>query len=95
MLAVFKEKGKIVEVNENSLIVRKGSAENCRSIAQICKKLELPIVVDTDAHICFQVGRAPKSLAMLEEIGFPERLILNLDAKRICRYLLDKRGIII
>ena len=38
---------------------------------------EVPIVVDSDSHICFRVGHVEGALEMLEEIGFPEELIIN------------------
>lgn len=78
----FKEYGKIVEINEGSTRVRKTSYKNCAEIAKLCKKYELEIVVSGDSHYCNTIGDFPKSVQMLEEIGFPERLILNADEDR-------------
>lgn len=40
-------------------------------------KYEVPISVDSDSHICYRVGHVEGALEMLEEIGFPEELIIN------------------
>lgn len=71
------ERGKVVEINNASLNVRAGSKKNCADIARMCMKYEVPIVVDSDSHICFRVGHVEGALEMLEEIGFPEELIIN------------------
>lgn len=78
----FKEHGKIVEINAHSFQVRPGSAFNCRQIARCCAKYDVPVVVSSDAHFCLNVGEVGEAVEMLEEIGFPERLILNADYER-------------
>lgn len=50
------ERGKVVEINNASLNVRAGSKQNCADIARMCMKYEVPIVVDSDSHICYRVG---------------------------------------
>ncbi len=85
--------GKIVEINNNSLAIRKGSKENCKSIAELCMKYRVPIVVTSDSHISFMVGKTASALSMLEEIGFPEELILNADFDRLNNYFKKIRGI--
>ena len=70
--------GKIVEINNASLNIRKGSRENCADIARMCMKYEVPVVVDSDSHICYRVGHVEGALAMLEEIGFPEELQITV-----------------
>lgn len=84
--------GKIVEINNHSFNVRRGSAENCRDIAKLCMKHGVPVVVSTDAHYLDAIGRFEKSLAMLEEIGFPEELILNADFARFAKVVAEKTG---
>ena len=80
------ERGKVVEINNASLNVRAGSKKNCADIARICMKYEVPIVVDSDSHICFRVGHVEGALEMLEEIGFPEELIINSSMARLDAY---------
>ena len=80
------ERGKVVEINNASLNVRAGSKQNCADIARMCMKYEVPIVVDSDSHICYRVGHVEGALAMLEEIGFPEELIINSSMERLGAY---------
>ena len=87
VIPVFGEKGKLVEINNSSFKIRKGSHENCKKIAIICKKYKVPIVVNSDAHFCMQIGRFEKAIDMLEEIEFPEELIVNSSNERFNAYL--------
>ena len=56
-------------------------------------KYRVPIVVTSDSHISFMVGKTDSALSMLEEIGFPEELILNADFDRLNNYFKKIRGI--
>lgn len=81
-IKAFKEYGKIVEINAHSFNIRPGSNVNCREIALLCKKYSVPVVVSSDAHFCMDIGKVENSVKMLEEIDFPEELILNADWDR-------------
>ena len=59
---------------------------NCMDIARLCMKYEVPISVDSDSHICYRVGHVEGALEMLEEIGFPEELIINSSVERLNNY---------
>lgn len=78
--------GKVVEINSNSFAIRKGSRENCTAIARLCKQYEVPIVVDSDSHIEYRVGAVENALTMLEEIDFPEELVINSSRERLDAY---------
>lgn len=73
---------KLVEINEHSLEAdRSGKTTRaCRDIAQRCAELGVGITVSTDAHISGDIGRFSQAPAMLEEIGFPQELIMNRSA---------------
>lgn len=77
---------KLVEINSNSFAIRKGSRENCTEIARLCKKYQVPIIVDSDSHIEYRVGCVDNALTMLEEIGFPEELVVNSSRERLDAY---------
>lgn len=81
-IKAFKENGKIVELNNASFLNRIGSKENCCEIAKLCKKYEVPVVVSSDAHFSGLIGKFPFVEKMLEEISFPEHLVLNADFER-------------
>ena len=88
-IRAFKEHGKLVEINE-STILWKNTEKNYREIIPLCKKYEVPVIVNTDAHFYTAVGQVNSSLALLEEFDYPERLIVNLDGERLLEYLRRK-----
>ncbi len=83
----FAHNGKLVEINEATFNVRASSIKNCVEIAKICKRLGVGVVVDSDAHFQMLIGKAPRALQMLEEIDFPEELIINANVDRMKKYL--------
>ncbi len=93
IISQCNEYGKIVEINNNSINVRRGCQENCLEIARLCKKYEVPVVVSSDAHITYQVGKFDNALAMLEEAAFPEELVVNSSKERLAAYFRKIRGL--
>ena len=87
VLPVFKQKSKLVEINSHSFQARPGSAKNCRDIALLCKKFDIPIVVNSDSHSCFTVGGVKDALRMLSEIDFPTGRIINMEYARLQAWL--------
>ncbi len=85
--------GKIVEINNNSLAIRRGSHGNCSSIAKLCMKYQVPVMVTSDAHIAHMVGKVGNAIQMLEEIGFPEELVINSSWDRLADYFRQIRGL--
>ena len=85
--------GKIVEINNNSLEIRTGSRHNCTSIAKLCMKYRVPIAVTSDSHISYMVGKVGDAVALLEEIGFPEELVINADWDRMAAYFQKIRAL--
>ena len=89
VIPVLAQKGKLIEINSSSFKHRKASVANCIEIAKICKRIGAPIIVNTDAHFMTEVGRAEGALAALDEIGFPEELVVNSSVERFERYLTE------
>lgn len=89
VIPIFGENGKLVEINENSFSVRKGSIPNCAEIAAVCKRHGVPIVVNSDAHFHTAVGKFSRVEQLLKEIDFPEKLIVNASVERFRQYLRD------
>lgn len=74
-----KETHKLIEINEHSFDGGPAGSctETCRTIAERCAELGVGIAVSTDAHIATDIALYPRALAMLEEIHFPEELIMT------------------
>lgn len=92
VIPIFGEKGKIVEINSHSFVARRGSAENCITIAKICKKYGVSVVVDSDAHSCFSIGDLKQAANMLSSINFPQELILNRSFDAVAEFIEKKRN---
>lgn len=86
-----KNENKLIEINEHTFHARKKSVENCRNIAILCKKHNVRIAVNSDAHFAYEIGAAPLSLAMLDEIKFPRELIVNADEKNLNEFLTQRK----
>lgn len=87
IIKLWKEAGKMVEFNEHSFDSGEESARRCLEIAKLCKKYEVMATVGSDAHFATAVGRYSRVLQMLEEIDFPQKLILNSDIERFDDYI--------
>ena len=92
VIAACAKYNKIVEINAHSPKTRPGSVENCRVIARLCAKHRVPVVLSTDAHFPTAVGVLDVSIRLVEEINFPQELILNIDEKRFAKVLTEKTG---
>ena len=44
---------------------------------KLCMEYRVPIVIGSDAHVDTDVGRHDEAHALLEELRFPEELIIN------------------
>jgi putative hydrolase len=89
----FGRQGKLVEINEGTFLVRKGSVSNCANIAKLCKKHGVPIIVNSDSHFHASVGKFSQALAMLREIDFPVELVVNSSVERFQKYLSEHTNV--
>lgn len=92
VLKVFKEYGKIVEIDNNSFCCRPNTEKNCAEIAKWCKHLEIPVVVDSDAHFAGNIGVFTKAEQLFAEIDFPERLVINANLEHFEEVVAQKRA---
>lgn len=90
-LKKFKEYEKLVEINENTLLF-KHTTDNYREIIRICKKYEIPVVLNTDAHFMAAVGKVDLCEQLLDEVNFPKSLVVNSDWERIKQHINKKHG---
>ena len=89
-----KKYGKIVELNNNSLSPlnpRANARENDLIILDLCRKYEVPVVMNTDAHVSFMVGDLKDAMQLVEEAGFPKELILNDSVEKFKHFLNEGR----
>lgn len=86
-----KEYGKLIEINNHSFNVRRGSEENCKRFVLKCKELGVRVICGSDAHISFDIGRFDNVINLFAECGMPEELILNTSVEKFEGYLKEKK----
>ena len=94
VLSKAKKEHKMIEINNNSHLIRKGNVENCMQIAKKCAQMGVYVVVGSDAHFSHSVGNFSEAVSMLKEIDFPQELIANLNLKRFLSVLRQRKMII-
>lgn len=90
LVEAAKEFHVALEVNNSSLVRparRPGCVKNYREMLALCQKAGAPVIVNTDAHDPSAVGRFDKAIALLNEVGFDEGLILNTDVEKFKRFI--------
>ncbi|MDD4850569.1 MAG: PHP domain-containing protein [Gemmiger sp.] len=74
----FAKNHKVVELNGNSLNVRKDGIPNMRSLLLACKEAGCKIALNSDAHSAMQLEQGVKKLyPLLAEVAFPPALVVN------------------
>lgn len=81
LVLAAKEKNVALEMNNSSLSpnsFRMNGLENYKIILKLCKEYEVKIMLGSDAHIYYDVGRFDNCYKLLKEMDFPEELVWNL-----------------
>lgn len=91
LIPIFKANHKIVEINNHTFLVRPSSCENCRKIALLCKKYEVPVVISSDAHFAGEVGAVSEAWNMLRAIDFPQTLIMNRSLDSVLSWIAKRK----
>ena len=93
IIRVSRDLKKPIEINEHSFhFPDSGIDSRCRKIAERCAELGASVAVSTDAHICCNVGIVSQTLKMLEEIHFPQELIVTKDKETFLHALKEAVG---
>lgn len=83
---VCHEENKLIEVN-NSRLYNAVSVARYKEILKACQRHKTQIILNSDAHYCERVGDLSMAIKLVEEIGFPENLVVNADENRFANYL--------
>ena len=85
-----KEYQTLLELNNSSLKPngpRQGARENDIKMLELCKKKDVCITIGSDAHIEEDICNFGFTEELLEEVDFPDRLIVNKDIDLLNSYL--------
>lgn len=86
LVDAVKDMGRALEINNSSLgpgSYRVNSQENIRFILETCLDKEVPVILNTDAHVAPAVGDFSAIRPILEEVDFPDDLIINSSWKKL------------
>ncbi|MEG0134303.1 MAG: phosphatase [Clostridium sp.] len=91
LVLAAKEKNVALEMNNSSLSpksFRMNGLENYKIILKLCKEHEVKIMLGSDAHIYYDVGRFDNCYKLLKEMEFPEELVWNF-REDVLEYILN------
>ena len=89
VLRAAKDLKKPIEINEHSFFWEGHHQSVCRDVAIRCAELGIPICVNTDAHISIEIVENARTQKMLEEIEFPQELIMSRTRESFLKGLSD------
>lgn len=90
LAAAAKEHHVLLELNNSSLHPTDGrpnAIQNCTSLLERCMHYHTPIIIDSDAHIAEDAGNHKRAHHLLEELHFPEELIVNTSEEKLIPYI--------
>lgn len=90
LVCAAKEEHVLLEVNSSSLhplCNRENARENYIAMLEYCRKYQVSIIMDSDAHCEVDVGNHTRAQALLAELNFPEELIVNSSISRAAEYI--------
>lgn len=85
-----KEYHTLLEVNNSSLLptsYRSNAKENYTIMLKACEHYQVPVILNSDAHVDTAVGRHDASFALLQEIDFPEELVVNTSVDKFKSFI--------
>ena len=90
LVCAAKEEHVLLEVNSSSLHPqsnRLNARENYLVMLELCKKHKTSIILDSDAHCEADVGNHSRAHELLEEIDFPEELVVNTSLEKAASFI--------
>lgn len=85
-----REYGKVLELNNHSMdpdCTRENAVENDTFMLNYCKKYQVPVVMDSDAHFDLLIGEFDLARELLTKLDFPEELVLNRSVDAVKKYV--------
>lgn len=91
LVRAARDQGKLLELNNNSTTAhRPGSLPFLKRYILCCKRYGQRVCVASDAHFHTMVGNVGPMMGLLEELEFPQELIVNLTKERFDAYLQER-----
>lgn len=79
----------LLEVNNNAVrsTTRKNVVENMITMLELCKEYEQPILLSSDAHFMDDIANFDHIEKIVEDVKFPEELVINYSSSKFKGYL--------
>ena len=61
--------------------------ELLEAVDLVCKKYDIPVILDSDAHSIDKIASRQYSMELVREVNFPDELIINYHPDRLRTYL--------
>ena len=90
LVQAAKEYHVLLELNNNSLdprCSRENGEENVKTMLKYCMEYQVPIVMNSDAHVDELIGCRCYSEKIIEAMQFPEELIVNRSVEELKKYV--------
>lgn len=89
LVLAAKENNVALELNNSHIRHpwRKDTLKNIRIYLDLCKKYKTNIFIGSDAHSPDQVGSFSEAIALLDEIGFDDDLIINNNEEKFRAFI--------
>ena len=90
LVPAAKEYHVALEVNNSSFWKpdkRLNCVDNYRTMLALCVAHQVPILVDSDAHEPLEVGERSQARQLLEQLDFPQELILSVKTERFKQFI--------
>ncbi len=84
------EYGRLIEVNVCRIERGEIQTERYKRILECCEKHGTRIIVSSDAHFYTHIGAFDPAKKLLEEIEFPEELVINSSEERFLGYINER-----
>ncbi len=90
LVCAAKEHHVLLEVNSSSLhpkTSRAGARGNYIQMLEYCRRYQVPVIINSDAHCEVDVANHARAHALLEEIAFPEELVVNSSIEKAAEFI--------
>ncbi|WP_024347812.1 phosphatase [Lacrimispora indolis] len=90
LVSAAAENHTLLELNSSSLhplSARINAAENYRIMLELCKRYHASVIIDSDAHIEADAGNHTRAWELINEMNFPEELIVNSSFEKLLPYI--------
>lgn len=85
-----KEQGVLIEINNASMQPggpRVGAMENDRTIMELCRQYQVPIILGSDAHMDEGILNFTYPEQLIRELNFPKELVVNTSVEKLKNYV--------